>query len=372
MWLKNAVVMGGDFRPVRTDVRIEGEKIAELGQAGEDALDCAGLILIPGLIDIHTHACDGADASSGSVEELQKISRFEAMHGVTSFLPTTMTLSDELLLGAMKAIRTFDEQGPEGAYIHGINMEGPYLSDKKRGAHKAEWLHIPSAAHFRMMNEASGGRVRLCSVAPETEGAMDFIREVHGEVKLSIAHTAAGYDQAMAAFDAGVTHATHTYNAMSGFAHRAPGVVGAIFDSNVTAELICDCLHIHPAVIRSTFRMLGRRLVMISDSMAATGLSDGVYELGGLTVYVRDGAATLEDGTIAGSTTPLSGDLKKTVQIAKVPFEDVVYACTAAPAKVLNAYDRVGSIETGKTADLVALDADLNVERVWVRGRRVR
>lgn len=372
MWIQNALVMGADFQLVRTDVRFEDGRIAELGEARGEAFDCAGLTLIPGLIDIHTHACDGADASDGSVEALQKISRFEAMHGVTSFLPTTMTLSDELLLNAMKALRAFDEQGAEGAYMHGINMEGPYLSDKKRGAHKSEWLHRPDAAHFRMMNEASGGRVRLCSIAPEVEGAMDFIRAVSGEVKLSIAHTAADYDQATAAFDAGVTHATHTYNAMSGFAHRAPGVVGAIFDSDVTGELICDCLHVHPSVIRSTFKVLGRRLVMISDSMAATGLSDGVYELGGLTVYVRNGAATLEDGTIAGSTTPLSGDLKKVVQIARVPFEDAVYACTAAPAKAIGAFDRAGSIEVGKNADMVALDADLNVVHVWVRGKQIR
>ena len=372
MWLKNAVVLGPDFRRVQTDVHLEGERIAGFGEAQGEAVDCSGLTLIPGLIDIHTHACDGADASNRSVEELQRISRFEAAHGVTSFLPTTMTLPDDQLLGAMEAIRAFDEQGPEGAYIHGINMEGPYLSLEKRGAHKAEWLRRPDAEHFRRLNAASGGRIRLCSVAPEVEGAAEFIREVRGEVRLSIAHTAADYDQAMAAFAAGVSHATHTFNAMSGFSHRAPGVVGAVFDSDVTGELICDCVHIHPAVIRTAFKAMGSRLIMISDSMAATGLSDGVYELGGLTVYVRDGNATLEDGTIAGSTTPLSGDLKKAVQIAKVPFEDVVYACTAAPAKALDLFGSVGSIDAGKTADLVALDAELNVAHVWIRGKRIR
>ena len=268
---------------------------------GPADLDAAGGYVIPGLVDIHTHGAVGEDFSDGKPQGLQPLADYYAAHGVTSYLATTMTLKEEVLTPAMHAVRDFKPGG--GAKCAGVHLEGPFLSFAKRGAQAAENLHKPDAALFHRLNEASGGQVRLVTVACEEEGAIPFIREVSQVCTVSLGHTSADYDTAMAGFQAGASHATHLYNGMPSLLHRAPGVIGAAFDAGASVELICDGLHIHPAVIRATYQMFGDKLNLISDSLRCAGMPDGDYELGGQPITVKNGKATLSGtDTLAGSS----------------------------------------------------------------------
>ena len=346
------------------------ETIAAAGSAVTGGLDAGGGYLIPGLVDIHTHAAVGEDASDGSVAGLIKMSRYYAAQGVTSWCPTTMTLKESELTRAMRAIRAF-ERPAGGAKVAGVNLEGPFLSYAKRGAPNAENLHTPDLGMFYRLNEASGGIVRLVTVAPEEPGALDFIREAGRICAVSLGHTAADYDTAMAAYEAGARHATHLFNGMPSLGHRAPGVIGAAFDSGATVELITDGLHIDPAVIRMTHRLLGERLVLISDSLRCAGMPDGDYELGGQPVTMKDGKAMLTGtDTLAGSSIHRIEGLRRAVSFG-VPLEAAVAAATSAPAKVIGRDDEIGSIAVGKRADFVLLDAALNVRAVFIDGEEI-
>ena len=264
MLIKNAkVLIGKAF--MEADIQF-GETITAVGKIdGAADLDGAGCYVIPGLVDIHTHGAVGEDFSDGKPAGLQPLADYYAAHGVTSYLATTMTLKEETLTPAMHAIRDF--RPASGAKCAGVHLEGPFLSYAKRGAQAAENLHKPDAALFHRLNEASGGQVKLVTVACEEEGALPFIREVSQACTVSLGHTTADYDTAMAGFAAGASHATHLYNGMPSFLHRAPGVIGAAFDSEASVELICDGLHIHPAAIRATYQLFGDKLNLISDSL---------------------------------------------------------------------------------------------------------
>ena len=333
---------------------------------GPADLDAAGGYVIPGLVDIHTHGAVGEDFSDGKPQGLQPLADYYAAHGVTSYLATTMTLKEEVLTPAMHAVRDFKPSG--GAKCAGVHLEGPFLSFAKRGAQAAENLHKPDAALFHRLNEASGGQVRLVTVACEEEGAIPFIREVSQVCTVSLGHTSADYDTAMAGFQAGASHATHLYNGMPSLLHRAPGVIGAAFDAGASVELICDGLHIHPAVIRATYQMFGDRLNLISDSLRCAGMPDGDYELGGQPIVVKDHKATLLDGTLAGSSISLLDAVRNVVRFG-LPLAEAVYAASAAPAQAVGL--DAGVIAQGKAADLVVLDRDLNLKAVFVDGQRV-
>ena len=243
-------------------ISFENGVITEIGPANAPAdVDAQGKYVVPGFVDVHTHGAMGEDFSDGKPEGLAPAARHYAAHGVTSFLATTMTLKEEVLTPAMHTIGGF-QRPADGAKCAGIHLEGPFLSYAKRGAQAAENLHKPDAALFHRLNEASGGLVRLVTVACEEEGAMPFIQEVSKACTVSLGHTTADYDTAMAAFQAGASHATHLYNGMPSLLHRAPGVIGAAFDSGATVELICDGLHIHPSVIRLTRQLFGKKLVI--------------------------------------------------------------------------------------------------------------
>ncbi|MBQ9647748.1 MAG: N-acetylglucosamine-6-phosphate deacetylase, partial [Oscillospiraceae bacterium] len=251
-----------------------------VGAGVSGGADARGCYLIPGLIDIHTHAAVGEDASDGEPEGMPKMSRYYAAKGVTSWCPTTMTLKEPELTKAMHVIRDF-RRPDDGAKVAGVNLEGPFVSYEKRGAQNADNIHAPDAAMFHRLNEASGGIVRLVTIAPEEPGALACIRDVSRVCTVSLGHTAADYDTAMAAYDAGARHATHLFNAMPALGHRAPGVIAAASDAGATVELIADGLHIHPAVVRLTHRLFGDKLVLISDSLRCAGMPDGDYTLGG-------------------------------------------------------------------------------------------
>ncbi len=373
MLIQNAVILDENFQLARKDILVEGDRIVATGTGfsteGQEVADASGLTAVPGFVDIHIHGCDGEDASNGTVESIRTMARFLLKKGVTSFCPTTMTLPEEQIAQALSCAKYCMENPEEGARVLGVHMEGPYVSMKKKGAQKGDYVRTPDFEQFRRLYDGCGGIVRMVVVAPETEGADDFIRQASKLCTVSIAHTEADYDQAKHSFDMGITHATHLYNAMSGFTHRAPGVVGAVFDDErVTPEIICDGFHIHPAVLRTTFRLLGERITVVSDSMSAAGLADGEYELGGQPVYVRDSKACLKDGTIAGSTTNLYQEMKNLVSWG-IPFEQAVRCVSQIPARCIGMDDQVGSIAAGRLADVVLLDKDLNIVKIFQNGK---
>ncbi|MGI6069487.1 MAG: N-acetylglucosamine-6-phosphate deacetylase [Blautia sp.] len=366
MIIKNGRVFGENGLFETRDIYVEDHKIvAALDEVKDQHIvDASGYLVIPGLVDIHSHGAYGHDFSDADVEGLKAILRFEKSRGITSYCPTSMTLPSELLL---KIFATVKEAGNDEdmAKIVGINMEGPFLDVDKKGAHVAEYLVQPDVEMFRACNAASGNRIKLVTLAPNVPGAMEFIEAVKDEVTVSIGHTSADYDTASAAMEAGAHHVTHLYNAMPPFAHRDPGVIGAAADDEkCMVELISDGYHIHPSVVRSTFRLFGsERVILISDSMMATGMENGEYELGGQKVIMKDCRATLEDGTLAGSATDLFGCMKKAISVG-VPAEEAVFAVTRNPAVSIGIYDRVGSITPGKDADLLLLDDNWDLVKV--------
>ena len=378
MIIRNALVYGEDKTFSRLDIRIEEDVFTEICPSlapseNESVLDADGLYAIPGLIDIHFHGCMGHDFCDGTVEAIDAITRYEASCGVTSVCPATMTVSPESLVQVMDAARTYNESParPGQASLVGINMEGPFISEAKKGAQAAEHIRLCDEALFCSLQERSGGLIKLVDIAPENEGAMEFIDALHDKVTISLAHTTADYQTAKEAYDRGARHATHLYNAMPLFTHRAPGVVGAAFDSpHCRAELICDGVHIHPSVVRATFQLFGDdRMILISDSMRAAGMEDGQYTLGGQDVAVKGKYATLvSDGALAGSVTNLMDCMKTAVKEMQIPLESAIACATMNPAKAIGIYDRYGSISTGKIANLVLLDQDLNLRQVIIHG----
>lgn len=344
-------------------------KITAVGEAVTGGVDAQGCYLIPGLIDIHTHAAVGEDASDGEAAGMPKMARYYAARGVTSWCPTTMTLKEPELTKAMHVIRDFVRPA-DGAKVAGVNLEGPFVSYEKRGAQNADNIHAPDAALFHRLNEASGGIVRLITVAPEESGAMEAIRAISRVCTVSLGHTTADYDTAMAAYDAGASHATHLFNAMPALGHRAPGVIAAASDAGATVELISDGLHIHPAVVRLTHRLFGDKLVLISDSLRCAGMPDGDYTLGGQPITMKDGKATLKGSdTLAGSSIHLLDGLRRAVAFG-VPLEAAVTAATRTPAQVIGR-DDIGVLERGKCADFILLNQNLNIRAVFIDGTQI-
>ncbi len=361
------------FQLVQGDIEIQDGKILRVGKdlprKEEDlAVDCGGeYTVVPGFVDVHIHGCAGADTCDGTRESLETMARFLLSHGVTSFCPTTMTTGRDVMEQALLAAKDVMEHPvEEGARVVGVNMEGPFISKERKGAQKEEDILAPDLELFRHFWEISGGLIRLVDIAPEQPGGLEFAREVSKLCTVSIAHTTADYCQAKAAFDSGITHATHLFNAMSGLNHRAPGVVGAVLeDQRVRGELICDGFHIHPSVLRTAFQVLGDRALVISDSMRANGMPEGEpFDLGGQMVTVREGKATLEDGTLAGSVSNLHQEVKNLVSFG-IPFPQAVKAATLIPARAIGLDQEIGSIAPGKKADLVVLDQQLEIAAVY-------
>lgn len=373
MILKNATVFNGDFEKVRADVAIEGERISKIGDlSGEDELDLTDMTVMPGLIDIHIHGCGGADAGDATPEALETMSQTLVKNGITSFCPASMTLSFEKLT---KIFANIDEMKNKvgGAYIHGANMEGPYIAMSKKGAQNPLYVRNPDKEEFKRLFDGCNGSIKVVDIAPECDGGDEFIKEIQPICPVSIAHTDAGYDEAVHAIELGVRHITHLFNAQSGLHHRKPGVVGAAFDvgkeKGVRAELICDGFHIHPATLRIAFRAMGEDgTVIVSDSMKAAGCPDGDYDLGGQPVYVRDGKALLADGTIAASTSNVYKELKNVISFG-IPEKQAVKSATINPAKAIRADRETGSIEEGKLADILVVDKDYNIRLVIVKGK---
>lgn len=375
MIIKNIQIFGEDKCFTSGEIKIQNGRFTAVGETAkateaEEVIDGDGCFAIPGLVDIHFHGCVGDDFCDAKTEAIANMAEYEASVGVTSICPATMTLAEEELHGIMKTAGEYKAE--KGAKLVGINMEGPFISEKKKGAQAATHIRLCDVELFRKLQEEANGLIKLVDIAPENENAMEFIDAVKDEVVVSIAHTTAGYDTAAEAFSRGASHVTHLYNAMPPLNHRDPGVIGAARDAeNCRVELICDGVHIHPSVVRATFAMFGAdRVILISDSMRATGLTDGQYTLGGQDVFVKGPKATLQDGTIAGSATNLMGCLKVAVTEMEIPLEDAVACATMNPAREIGIYEECGSISVGKAADLVLLDKELNIKAVFVDGKR--
>ena len=376
MILKNATILNDEFKFERADIEVTGEVITKIGQnlTGDNEIDCEGKLILPGAIDIHSHGAANHDYCTPDKEGLARLCDYEAKNGVTSVVPTTMTIGEDAIIEAVKTVADFIKEQKSGATPLGVHLEGPFFSMEKRGAQAPEHIKKPDFEMFKRINDASGGIVKIVDVAPETEGAYEFIKKAKEVCTVSCGHTSADYKTTMGAYGAGITHNVHLYNAMTAASHREPGVVGAVWDSpeNVTAELICDGMHVHPAIIRTTFKLLGKRVVMISDSLSGTGLKEGetFLDAAGKKITVCDGLAKLESGTIAGSITNLFECMRRTVKFG-IPLEDAMYAASMAPAKVIGMENVVGSIAVGKRADLVVTDKELNIDSVYVKGTRV-
>jgi len=358
-------------------VVVEDGRIAEVseGKAPQGrVLDFEGCYVVPGFVDIHVHGGAGEDVMDASDGGLDRLSLFLAAGGVTSFLATTYTDSHERTLKAVREIGEAAKRGTRGARLLGLHMEGPYISMERSGAQNRAHIRLPALDELGQASLEAGGSLRMVTLAPEVDGALEAVRWLASRgIVPAAGHTDATYDEARAGIEDGIRHASHLFNGMRSLHHREPGLVGAALDDErVTVELIADCYHIHPAVLRIVARLKGTaRTALVSDSIAAAGLPDGDYSLGGMKVAVRHGKSLLESGTLAGSTIRLCDAVRNMVEKADVPLREAVEMASTTPARVAGAADRKGSIAPGMDADITVLDRGLSVMLTMVEGRVV-
>lgn len=369
---KIAAIKGGEVFDgrgfVERDVYMENGVIVEAAEG--EVINAEGCYVIPGLVDIHFHGSAGADISDGDLEGLHKMGAYEASRGVTAMCPATMTLPEDVLTRAAEAARAYEPAANEADLV-GINMEGPFISPDKVGAQNPDFVRNPSIEEFKRLQEVAGGLFKLVDIAPEEPGAESFIEELSGEVRISLAHTCTDYDTAARAFELGARHMTHLYNAMPALHHRKPGPIPAAAErSDVTAEIIADGIHIHPAMVRLAFNMFGDdRMILISDTLRAAGLEDGTYDLGGQDVTVKGPVATIENGALAGSVSDLMRCLTVAVKDMDIPLASAVKAATANPARAIGLDGVYGALQVGCVANAVLLDKEtLDIKQVILRG----
>ncbi len=371
MRIKNIQLFHSDGTIAPGTLEIDGEYI--VSDASDDqCIDGEGLLAIPGLVDIHHHGSMGKDLSQNDPKALDIMGRYLASQGITAYCPTSMAFSEEILTKTFSMVKDYEDQDDAAACL-GINMEGPFLAMSKKGAQNPKYIMNADLGMFTRLNAASGGKIKVMTMAPELPGSMDFIREASKVTKVSIGHSECDYDVAKEAIDAGVTHLTHIFNGMTPFTHREPGIVGAgAEDQRVVAELICDGVHIHPSAVRAVFKLFDNdRVVLVSDNMMAAGMEDGVYELGGQAVQVKGRSATLVEGnSLAGSVTNLMDCMRQAVAFG-IPKSTAIKAATINPAKAIGVDDRHGALAPGYYADVLLVDEDLQVQKIILRGKEL-
>lgn len=361
-------------------VIVEGRKIKKIGKVNEVKLPSNSKVfeaeekyVIPGFIDIHTHGGGGYDILvDANYDVINKLSTFYAFHGVTSFLATTATAPHDVLKNAMKMLRETIERGTKGAQILGIHLEGPWISRKAPGAQPVQWMRPPSFQEFIELHRESGENIKLVTIAPEEEGGLEFTKKLREMgVVVSIGHSVATYEQVEEAVKCGVAHAAHVFNAMNGFHHRKPGTVGAILSMDkITAEIIADCVHVHPAVIRILVKTKGiDKVCLITDSTPYAGMPDGEYTFAGIVkVIVKNGTCRLPTGQLAGSVLTMDQAVKNMVEKVGVSLKDAIKMASYNPAKVIGIDGVKGSLEVEKDADIVILNKNLEVEMTIIQG----
>ena len=354
------------------DDQVLGVDVFAVDQADE-VIDCTNEFVVPGFVDIHCHGGVGVDTMDGKVESIAKLAKFVASNGTGAFLPTTMTMPLGDVTQALRAVDEAMKAEVDGAEILGVHAEGPFINPDKKGAQKEENIFKPSVAAFEKMVGEFENVVRTITLAPEIEGAEELIRYLKKKgIVAIIGHTCATYEEAVKSVEWGVSHCTHLYNAMTGLSHRAPGVVGAMFDlDEASVEMIADLIHIHPAALRIAIEHKGvDKVALITDAMEAAGLPDGEYALGGQPVFVKDGAARLASGALAGSTLNQQQALRNIVSIGS-SLEDAIVMLTETPARIIHADDTHGKLEKGFRANVTVLNKDLFVTKTFVKGRQV-
>lgn len=404
MYIKNGLIFTEEHGFQKGTLSTKGELIeavnftqqdvgSELYHPDEDFLDARDCYVIPGLIDVHFHGCNGYDFSDGTYEALEEIAVYELEHGITGICPTTMTLSPEDLGNICKTAADYAFSNPvfkplqaqaansnqiacanrTGADFLGIHLEGPFISKEKKGSQNPDYIQpINTELFFRLQKEANGF-IRLITIAPELENSIPFIHQVKGHVSVSLGHTAVHYDKAQEALSAGANHITHLFNAMPAFGHRDCGLIGAAFDApHCFVELICDGIHVSPTAVRAAFQLFeSSRIILVSDSIRAAGMKEGSYSLGGLDVSVKGKTALLADGTIAGSVTNLMDCVKNAVQMG-ISLEDAIKAASVNPAKSISLYEHMGSLESDKLANLLIMKKDLTIKHIVFHGKVFR
>lgn len=375
MIIKNAVVFTAEGRFRKGELLVQDGRVVRFADPGTftegEVYDAKGQYVLPGFVDIHTHGCVNSDFCDADAGGLERMLQYYGQQGVTSVVPATMSFNEPILEDVLDVALPYFEQEGRGAVLRGVNMEGPFINLSKKGAQNPKYITDPDFEMFHNLYKKCSGRIRLVDIAPELPGSLEFTKKASELCTVSIAHTAANYQQAVDAFDAGATHVTHLFNAMPPFAHRDPGVIGAASDKAAHVEIISDGFHLHPSVVRSVFSWFGaQRVCLISDSMRATGMPDGEYSLGGQKVWMKGGKATLEDGTIAGSATNLAECCRRAIGFG-IPMEQAIAAATANPANAAGLQKEVGSLAPGLRADIVVWDAALQTKAVFSAGQKI-
>lgn len=375
MLIKNCNIVYLD-RVEKGSVLVKDGKIAQINPTNtteENVIDANGLYLAPGFIDVHIHGAGGHDTMDGTFEAVNEIAKVIVKRGTTSFTPTTMTVAAEDIVQSMKVIKQAKENGTDGANVLGAHLEGPFINLSAIGAQNPNFLIPPTIENFNKIVGDYEDAVVSITLAPEVDGAKDLIKYLaNRNIVVAIGHTKATYEEAMEGIKCGCSHSTHLFNAMSAFTHRAPGTVGAIFDSEITTETISDGIHVAYPSLRTAYKIKGTdKTLLVTDAMMACCMPDGEYSLGGQAVIVENGAARLLNGSLAGSVLTLDNAVRNVWQNTEYPLNEVVKMASYNPAKHCKVDDRKGQIKEGFDADLLLFDENIEIKSVFVNGKLV-